>query len=70
MPIKITKRLSKVQGLIILAKKKIYLLLQKRNRLRHWPKEVIQGLWGNGEERKKRLTDAGYDYAGSAIKGQ
>ena len=25
-------------------------------------KEVIQGLWGNGEERKKRLTDAGYDY--------
>ena len=26
-------------------------------------KEVIQGLWGNGEERKKRLTDAKYDYA-------
>lgn len=25
-------------------------------------KEVIQGKWGNGEERKKRLTDAGYDY--------
>ncbi len=25
-------------------------------------KEVIQGLWGNGEERKKRLVDAGYDY--------
>lgn len=24
--------------------------------------EVINGLWGNGEERKQRLTDAGYDY--------
>ena len=26
-------------------------------------KEVIQGKWGNGAERKKRLKDAGYDYA-------
>lgn len=26
-------------------------------------KEVMQGLWGNGEERKTRLTNAGYDYA-------
>ena len=26
-------------------------------------KEVIQGKWGNGAERKKRLEDAGYDYA-------
>ena len=25
-------------------------------------REVIQGKWGNGEERKKRLTAAGYDY--------
>lgn len=24
--------------------------------------EVIQGLWGNGAERKKKLTEAGYDY--------
>lgn len=24
--------------------------------------EVIAGKWGNGEERKQRLTDAGYDY--------
>lgn len=24
--------------------------------------EVINGLWGNGMERKKRLTDAGYNY--------
>lgn len=26
-------------------------------------KEVLHGDWGNGEERKKRLTAAGYDYA-------
>ena len=25
-------------------------------------KEVIAGKWGNGEERKTRLADAGYDY--------
>lgn len=25
-------------------------------------KEVISGDWGNGDERKRRLTDAGYDY--------
>ena len=25
-------------------------------------KEVIAGKWGNGAERKKRLTEAGYDY--------
>lgn len=26
-------------------------------------REVIQGKWGNGADRKKRLTDAGYNYA-------
>ena len=26
-------------------------------------KEVIQGRWGNGAERKEKLTAAGYDYA-------
>lgn len=25
-------------------------------------REVIQGKWGNGEERKKKLTSAGYSY--------
>ena len=25
-------------------------------------REVIQGKWSNGAERKKRLNDAGYDY--------
>lgn len=26
-------------------------------------REVLRGDWGNGSERKKRLTEAGYDYA-------
>jgi murein DD-endopeptidase MepM/ murein hydrolase activator NlpD len=26
-------------------------------------REVLQGKWGNGEERKKRLTAAGYNYS-------
>lgn len=26
-------------------------------------REVIRGEWGNGEERRRRLTEAGYDYA-------
>lgn len=25
-------------------------------------KEVIEGNWGNGEERKKKLTAVGYNY--------
>ena len=25
-------------------------------------KEAIRGDWGNGEERKQRLEEAGYDY--------
>lgn len=24
--------------------------------------EVVKGLWGNGEERRERITEAGYDY--------
>ncbi len=31
-------------------------------------KEVINGKWGNGQERKDRLTAAGYDYA--AVQGK
>lgn len=26
-------------------------------------KEVVQGLWGNGEDRKTKLTNAGYNYS-------
>ena len=25
-------------------------------------KEVLEGKWGNGSDRKKRLTEAGYNY--------
>ena len=38
--------------------------------------EVIKGLWGNGNDRKKRLTKAGYNYAqvqaavNAIVKGQ
>ena len=28
----------------------------------HLAREVIAGKWGNGEERKKKLTEAGYNY--------
>ena len=31
-------------------------------------REVIQGKWGNGAERKKKLTDVGYDY--NAVQNQ
>ena len=26
-------------------------------------REVIQGKWGNGEERRQKLTAAGYNYS-------
>lgn len=35
---------------------------QKTNDLTKIAKEVIQGKYGNGEERKQKLTAAGYDY--------
>lgn len=31
-------------------------------KLKKIAKEVVAGKWGNGEERKKKLTAAGYDY--------
>ena len=33
------------------------------NRLAVVAREVIDGKWGNGDERKRRLTAAGYNYA-------
>lgn len=35
----------------------------KKKSINEIAKEVIKGLWGNGQERKTRLTKAGYDYA-------
>ena len=34
----------------------------KKKSIEEIAKEVIAGKWSNGEERKKRLTDAGYNY--------
>ncbi len=34
----------------------------KKKSLNEIANEVIKGAWGNGEERRKRLTEAGYDY--------
>lgn len=37
-------------------------LTPKSKTVQELAQEVIQGKWGNGAERKKRLTQAGYDY--------
>lgn len=34
----------------------------KKKKLKKIAKEVIRGDWGNGDERKERLSKAGYDY--------
>ena len=36
--------------------------IEQRKSLNEIANEVIKGAWGNGEERRKRLTEAGYDY--------
>lgn len=36
---------------------------EKRKTIDELAREVINGKWGNGAERKRRLTAAGYDYA-------
>ena len=38
-------------------------VVDKKKSIEEIAKEVIQGKWGNGENRKKLLTAAGYDYA-------
>ena len=35
---------------------------EDRKSIEQLAKEVIKGAWGNGEERRRRLTAAGYDY--------
>lgn len=36
---------------------------KKTKTIKQLADEVIAGKWGNGEDRKKRLTDAGYNYS-------
>ena len=38
-------------------------LAKRAARIEELAKEVIQGKWGNGQERKDKLTEAGYDYS-------
>lgn len=38
-------------------------LTPKEKTVSELAQEVLMGKWGNGNERKKRLTQAGYDYA-------
>ena len=51
-----------LSGLTKRRKKERDLFLMPYESLEVIAKEVIAGKWGNGEERKKRLTAAGYDY--------
>ena len=45
--------------------KEVNLKLKKNSdeMIDHIAQEVLQGLWGNGRERKDRITKAGYDYS-------
>lgn len=36
--------------------------VENKKTIEELAKEVINGLWGNGEERRQRLTNAGYNY--------
>lgn len=50
-----------LNGLVLRRKKERELFLSNDN-TETIAKEVINGKWGNGAERKRRLTEAGYDY--------
>lgn len=46
----------------IIKKKGLNGYSENRKTVSELAKEVLNGLWGNGKERKTRLTNAGYDY--------
>ena len=41
---------------------KVNEMLSSKKSINAIAKEVIRGDWGNGQERKNKLTKAGYDY--------
>ncbi len=41
---------------------KYYTIAEREKTITEIAKEVIDGKWGNGADRKRRLTEAGYDY--------
>lgn len=45
------------------AERELFLKGMLSKSLEQVAKEVIDGKWGNGAERKRRLTQAGYDYS-------
>ena len=44
--------------------KKVYPVVSSKKSVDTIAYEVIQGKWGNGDDRKNKLTAAGYDYNG------
>lgn len=55
---------KRVQGLVNrrIAEKELFDTKVKLKTINTIAKEVIEGKWGNGEERKQKLTSSGYDY--------
>lgn len=54
---------KKVKGLVLRrADEKILFDTTVKLSIHEISKQVIQGKWGNGEERKRRLVESGYDY--------
>lgn len=43
--------------------KQVYPAVEAKKSVETIAREVIQGKWGNGAERKQKLTEAGYDYS-------
>lgn len=52
---------KKILGCFGIAVKEIVIAPTKKT-VSELAKEVLDGKWGNGAERKKKLTEAGYDY--------
>lgn len=51
-------------GIIGVLRFKAWSIQSARKTNEELAQEVIEGLWGNGSERKSRLISAGYDYEG------
>ena len=51
-------------GIIGILRFKAWSIQSTRKTNEELAQEVIEGLWGNGSERKSRLISAGYDYEG------
>ena len=51
-----------IKGLVTRRKKELELFITPVKTNEELAKEVLDGLWGNNEDRKNALTKAGYDY--------